>query len=217
MSGASRMGYTKEEDEEAGTEAALPLLRMSLDADSEVGAQPQRTTCWTSSILNGLNGGRWKGLLFGLLLVFLTLLFTQSEWSRKWMVSFGADQDLCSIEEYNVGSWQRRQSPLATMQDVLDLYRIEAEPISPRDTTCLVPGGSSEAHLQRLVEASSYEWKPRSRCSLLQYTRAMFLTYLLRAPGGLMIMGGSYIFMMLHCMCTDLAPQIPRSRRFANG
>lgn len=197
----TRMSYSKEDTEEAGCEAALPLLRTSLDAGSNPTILAHSTT-WTSSF-----NGRWKGLIICLLLLTLTLLYTQSRLSRSWNGAFGPEQNLCTIEEYNAGSWQHRQSPLATVQDVLDLYKIEAEPISPRDTTCRAPdGSSSEAHLQRLVDVSSYEWKPRSGCSLLQYTRASFLTYLLRAPGGLMVLGGSFYSLICSVWCTESSP-----------
>lgn len=174
--------------EDYGSDAALPLLPMSLEGDRTGDTYRNGTL---STICLEVTP-HWKSFLaFGIFALLVTLLFHRSRLPQQQTDAFGHIEGLCTIEEYNTGTWHPRSSPIATMQDIFDLYGIEAEPISPRDTRCAVPhSSSSEEHLQRLVNVSSYEWKPQSKCSLHGYTRAKVLTYLLRAPGGLMILGG---------------------------
>lgn len=132
-----------------------------------------------------------RSATFGMILLFFLGLGAGRSGIPRTSTRLGSNDGTCTLEEFNVGAWHHRPWPIATVKDVFDLYHNDINPISPRDVMCNWPGISDYQHnLQRLLNVSAYDWKPTSGCSLLEYDRTRMLIYLLRAPGGLLIMGG---------------------------
>ncbi|KAI5480078.1 hypothetical protein MNV49_001738 [Pseudohyphozyma bogoriensis] len=98
---------------------------------------------------------------------------------------------MCTMEEYDVGTWVRREQ--GVLRDMEEL-RAEYE-MRPLDLRCAALNGGTD-HTARSLDVASWVWKPTSGCHIAEWDLDSFVVSLLQMYAGLWMVGDSITHQM---------------------